>query len=476
MNLLENFLGLFKSQDEDSRVGPAVDPGLKTPVNAFRDNGMPRSTCFAPSVSMIFAEDGTIRVCCHNRENLLGTYPDKSIHEIWHGDDARLFRKKMSEQQFLSGCWVCSNHYNSGSTEQNPARHFDAIPQHSSYPTAMEFLLKNTCNLECVMCSGELSSSIRTNREKLPLQKSPYGEEFLDQIQEFIPYLKETRFSSSGEAFLIDLNFRLWEMLIDKNPDCLIAVQTNGTIMNARVRDFLARGNFRIGVSLDSLKKEVFESIRINASFDRVMENIRYFTEYSKAHQKTLIISTCVMRQTWKELPDFVNFCNSIGAVAIFHKVMTPLQFALHNLPADELQGIYDELSVHQFSANTPAEQWNQTQYQDYVSQIAAWIKNAGKRDEGPGDMEALGTDELLMRLKSKFQVYIRQGNMLETDREELVRTCENKIDHVVASLENEQQRKTWLMLLCSIPTPSIYPAVKNLSPDKLLELSRLRV
>jgi len=100
-----------------------------------------------------------------------------------------------------------------------PAKHFDSLPSHSTHPTMMEFLLSNTCNPECIMCCGELSSSLRTKREKLPLQKSPYGKEFINQIQEFIPYLKETRFSSSGEAFLIHLNFELGESLIEKNPE-----------------------------------------------------------------------------------------------------------------------------------------------------------------------------------------------------------------------------------------------------------------
>ena len=37
----------------------------------------------------------------------------------------------------------------------------------SKYPSVLEFELINTCNLECVMCTGEYSSLIRAKREKL---------------------------------------------------------------------------------------------------------------------------------------------------------------------------------------------------------------------------------------------------------------------------------------------------------------------
>jgi MoaA/NifB/PqqE/SkfB family radical SAM enzyme len=74
----------------------------------------------------------------------------------------------------------------------------------------MELEIENTCNLECVMCIGELSSAIRKNRDKLPPIKSPYNEAFVEQLEEFIPHLKELRFNG-GEPFLINSVFRIFE-------------------------------------------------------------------------------------------------------------------------------------------------------------------------------------------------------------------------------------------------------------------------
>ena len=113
-------------------------------------------------------------------------------------------------------------------------------------------------NLECIMCYGNFSSSIRKNREKLPSTPTVYDEKFLESLDPIIPDLKYVKFLG-GEPFLINIYYEVWERIIECNPNCLIDVQTNGTILNDRVKDILERGNFRIGVSLDSLKKETYE-------------------------------------------------------------------------------------------------------------------------------------------------------------------------------------------------------------------------
>jgi MoaA/NifB/PqqE/SkfB family radical SAM enzyme len=290
----------------------------------------------------------------------------------------------------------------------------------------MEFMLSNTCNLECVMCSGELSSSIRKKRDKLPPIKTPYGQDFLRQLEEFIPYLKETRFSSAGEAFSIDMNYDLWEMIIEKNPSCKMVVQTNGTILNARVKDFLERGNFIIGVSLDSCRKDVYESIRLNASYVQVMSN-------SKRHNRMFTISSCVMRQNWQELPDFIKFCNGMGAYATFHKVWSPLEYALYNLPAAKLRGIYAELSAAILPADNRIERRNQEYYEYFISVIDSWARGAMARDTEAADFARLSASDMMIYVKSKIKTYIITNDMLENDKQQLIEICESKLDSVLA-------------------------------------------
>jgi MoaA/NifB/PqqE/SkfB family radical SAM enzyme len=470
MGLLPNIFKAFGAKGITKTEDTAEDRSKRN-FNLHRDRSNHQSVCFAPFVNMIFSEDGSVRACCHNRENILGSYPQQNIREIWSSANANKFRQKMQEYQFMSGCWVCSADYKQGNFDQIPAPHFDTLPRHGTYPVMMEFLLDNTCNLKCIMCYGELSSSIRRNRDKLPPLKNHYGDVFLGELQEFIPYLKETRFCSSGEAFLIKLHFKLWESLIEKNPSCLIVIQTNGTVMNARIKELLERGNFKIGVSLDSLRKETYEAIRINASFDRVMENIRYFADYSKRHGKTLNISTCVMRQNWNELPDFIDFCNKIGATATFHKVWNPLRYALHNLPAAKLQEIYTELSGYDFPSGTPLEEVNKKHYEYYVSVIGSWLKDARNRKDDQADTKGLTDDELHNLIILNFKTYIRDQTMLEEKKQELIDLCESKINDVCKLCESEQHKRAWFDLLWVHPISMTLSVIKTSSPERLYEI-----
>lgn len=472
MSFLQNFFNRLK-RDGHNLPGKAVEIDLASGYNKHRPKALRSSVCFAPSVNMIFSEDGTVKACCHNKENILGRYPIQNIAEIWNSDAARQFRKKMNRYEFLSGCKACSSDYYAAQFDEMPARHFDNVPQNNVFPTMMEFMLSNTCNLECVMCTGELSSSIRKNRDKLPPLETPYNDLFIKQLQPFIPYLTETRFSSSGEAFLIDMNFKLWEMLIETNRACVIVVQTNGTVLNGRVKDFLNRGNFIIGVSLDSLQKETFESIRLNSSFDRVMENIRYFSDYSKAHNRTFTISTCVMQQNWRELPAFIDFCNNVNAVATFHKVWTPLQYSLHNLPVNELEDIYDELSKYDFVAVNPLQEKNKNHYRYFISVIEKWINEIKNRSTDIVDLSNLSFAELRQHFFSNLKRYIVGQSMLDEDKQLLITLCQDKIDEVLNLGENDESRKASLILLNSTPVSISLPAIKNHTAQKLYEMSQ---
>ena len=123
----------------------------------------------------------------------------------------------------------------------------------------MEFEMSNQCNLECIMCNGYVSSSIRQNRDKLPPVHSPYDEKFVTQLRPFIPHLREAKFFG-GEPFLIPLYFKMWDAMMEINPSINIFVITNGTVLTDKVKTLLSLGNFELAVSIDSIRKDRYEA------------------------------------------------------------------------------------------------------------------------------------------------------------------------------------------------------------------------
>ncbi|MES2622699.1 MAG: radical SAM protein [Bacteroidota bacterium] len=460
--MLKNIAGL-NGDSESPNLHMSEE--LVAGYNATRQPQLWSSVCQAPSINMVFTQSGEVKVCCHNSSYNLGTWPAQTIEEIWNSDSARQLRQHMQEYNLLHGCGVCDFDISRKSFANVAAKHFDTVPAHASFPTMMEFQFTNTCNLECVMCTGEFSSLIRKNREKLPALPNVYNSDFLLQVEKFIPYLKETRFSSSGEAFSIDMNYDLWDLIIQRNPQCLITIQTNGTVLTDRVKAMLAKGNFKIGVSLDSLQKETYEKIRINARFDKVMKNVEWFSQYM-AGRNTFHLSMCVMRQNWHELPEYILFCNRINAAATLHKVWEPKRYSLDNLPAAELQEIHRQLSSFQLPESTVCEKQNKQRYLYFVSVIERWWQEAVEREKNMPDMNHLSQEELLLLVSERIGKYIDGRHIPAEEKSSLKETCLAKLKEMLLLIDAEKQHLLLTQIYFVNPAFMIVPLSRETAEE----------
>ncbi|MCI5151123.1 MAG: hypothetical protein D3916_17360, partial [Candidatus Electrothrix sp. MAN1_4] len=83
-------------------------------------------------------------------------------------------------------CRQCGKQIRTGKPEHTfAAEQYDTVPSDTDnprYPVMMTFRLANTCNLACIMCKGDLSSRICTEREKRPIPQSPYGKHFFENL------------------------------------------------------------------------------------------------------------------------------------------------------------------------------------------------------------------------------------------------------------------------------------------------------
>jgi MoaA/NifB/PqqE/SkfB family radical SAM enzyme len=357
---------------------PVPDAVLRE-YNRHRPLGPQKVACYAPFKSIYFGHHGKAVACCFNRAHILGVYPKQSIKEIWFGGEAEKLREYIKHNDFSMGCQSCQGLFLAGNFDAVKAKQYDENTYNKNkYPSVMEFELSNVCNLECAMCSGEFSSLIRAKREKLPPINSAYDKAFVDQLEEFIPYLQEVKFYG-GEPFLIDTYYDIWERIARINPKIRVSVQTNGTTLNSRIKDLMHSVDFHMNVSFDSLTKDIYEGIRKNANFEQVLENIKWMHQYCKARNTFFGISACAMRQNWHELPEFVRFCNEMDVPVYFHTVFNPEEHAIHSLPKEEIEAIANTLLANDFPNDTPVQKKNRKHFFDTVNQIKAWSVRAEK-------------------------------------------------------------------------------------------------
>lgn len=206
---------------------------IKAYNKALDRKGFKKTLCYAPFKSLRFSQSGNIISCCYNRGYILGKYPKNSIKEIWQGEKIKKIIRNIRQNKLNLGCDLCKNSIKDKAYNLTGASHYDCLKAYKvkKYLAMLDFEISNKCNLECIMCTGENSSSIRENREKLPNLNSVYDKHFVEQIKEFIPHIEEARFTG-GEPFLINLYYDIWELIIKYNPKTNIIIVTNASILN----------------------------------------------------------------------------------------------------------------------------------------------------------------------------------------------------------------------------------------------------
>ena len=351
--------------------------------NKARDFGPKKRICYAPFNNMHFKIDGEVAACSFNRETLIGNINQNSIKEIWFGKDAEILRENLGNYNFEK-CYGCKLVLNSGNYRSFPANKYDYhASDNATYPTQMSFEISNLCNLECLMCDEELSSSIRKNRVKLPPLKDVYPSNFTEQLQEFIPHLSIATFIG-GEPLLIKKYYEIWEKIIAANPSCKIHLQTNATYLPEKFLSLLNSKQFDVGISMEGCTKETFEKIRVRGNFETVNENIKKLVALKNKGIVYLNINFCPLTLNWKEVPLMVKYANNLKVSLKLLNVETPRNLALKNKNAHYLNTVYQFLINYKFeeTENDFITTRNNEAYQFFVKTIQSYIIEAKKRDD----------------------------------------------------------------------------------------------
>lgn len=359
--------------------------------------------CHAPFVNLNFEQNGNVRACCYNTKDVLGNWTQNSIHEIWSGGAANKLRKHIIESNLGGGCKECGNMIVAGNHQGVRAKYYDEFSPNNlisrakymayqsfdyiSYPRVMEFELSNECNLECVMCNGYFSSSIRKNREKLPPFVSPYNDKFVDELEEFIPHLTDAKFLG-GEPFMIEIYLKIWERILKINPSVRIHITTNGTFLNNRIKNLLEGLKAGIILSIDSVNEETYKKIRINGNFKKVMENLEYLLDYTKRKRTFISMAVCPITLNWRELPQMLEFCLDRGIALYFNAVFSPAKYSLKEQGKEYISEVISFLESYclpkqKGNLNSPTN-LSISAYKDFVKLLKGWekeISNTSKHE-----------------------------------------------------------------------------------------------
>ena len=356
------------------------------------------ASCAAPDLQMYLFANGDVGPCCRNLSPL-GNISRDRLGDIWFGEARRDLRSRLSRSDFTAGCGVCEAELRiegrAGSTPEG-FDHWERTlgrPSDDGLPVRIEFELSNICNLMCVQCNGNISSAIRTRREKRSPLVSPYDDRFLEDLGPFLPNLRHASFTG-GEPFLAPVNYSVWAMLSETNPDVAVTIVTNGTVWNDRVAGVLADLVVQPVVSLDGITARVYEAVRIGADHQAVLENVERFADYARTRGTTLNINMCLMPQTVRDFPRLIHYAEQRGIFVNPQIVRSPAQFSLAHVSVAELASIHAELMAwdRRFGADLVT---NAAVWRTELARLEAWIGGEPASDR-PGRW-ARDTPKILM-------------------------------------------------------------------------------
>ena len=307
------------------------------------EDGKLKTRCNAPFNNMYFSTFGKAGPCWLQVNVTTDWGPKNSIRDIWNGPEFNKIREDLLNDKFCGKCQICKTDLDNGVWPLADVYNNFSVQGYPEWPSMFELELSNQCNLECTMCSGYLSSGIRKNREKLPPLPMMYDQSFVDQLVEFVPHLEEMRFNG-GEPLAQKIVLDICDMVAEINPKLKINIATNGTVYNKRVAKILQQNNVHLNVSIDSLIKERYESIRINGKFDQLMVNFEIFNNYHVSKNIKMAVMVNPMRNNWDEMVNFLKFTNNRNINLWYNTIRYPEHLAIWNLDSDKLKEIYNTL------------------------------------------------------------------------------------------------------------------------------------
>ncbi len=297
--------------------------------------------CRAPWTSISLDPRGEVRVCCQNQWLRLGNVTDSSLTAIWRGPELERLRRRLRVEDFRLGCDECRIPVERGLAGTAYFHNFDHLVPLSEddppWPVQLELALSNTCNLQCVMCNGELSSAIRSRREHRPPLVSPYDDAFFEELDQFLLRVRSVNFLG-GEPFLARESLAVMDRLVELRlrPQC--SVTTNGTIWNDRVADLVTALGMEVAVSVDGASAGALEAVRVGIDPVAFRRNVERLRTAAVAGGGRLRFLFSLLRGNWTEFGAVLRWADKLDVDVGLNRVEHPLQHSLVHGPPAELE------------------------------------------------------------------------------------------------------------------------------------------
>ncbi|WP_321517302.1 radical SAM protein [uncultured Bacteroides sp.] len=176
-----------------------------------------------------------------------------------------------------------------------------------AYPSTIMLELTNHCNLACITCPREYEYGKAMDKGQMNVEQAK------NIIDELWPYLDSIGLTGMGETFIYNDLEEIVDYVKAKNKGIIISVSTNAVLPHfiEKVSTVINKID-TIQVSIDGIES-VYESIRINSSFQVLDENLRLLSELCRNTKTDLMLNMVVTKENFRQMPLLVKYAEKVG-------------------------------------------------------------------------------------------------------------------------------------------------------------------
>jgi radical SAM protein with 4Fe4S-binding SPASM domain len=218
---------------------------------------------------------------------------------------------------------------------------FPNIKKIDSYPPYLQIEPASVCNYRCVFCYQTDKSFSTKSSGHMGYMSFDLFKKVVDQAEKNIHFLS---LASRGEPMLCPEIDKMLDYT--KNKFINLKLNTNASLLNEKnINMILSSGVKTVVFSVDAADKVLYEKLRVNGKFEKVIKNIKLFNDIKKNDFPNSRLITRVsgvkfqedqkiqdMDDFWGELVDHVAFVNYIPWENVYDSKRTNIDEACTDL------------------------------------------------------------------------------------------------------------------------------------------------
>ena len=303
-----------------------------------------------PFVQTVVRTNGSMSPCCI----MTGTVNIKNqdIAQYWQGSEISQLRDKMIQgNESIPACNKCYQDEQLTNLSMRTQslkdynffskKYYKKLIEHHGYlnkpfPSRVELHLGNLCNLKCLTCRPEDSSSFLTENKILKISNHQQTDYQLDDsvVKHNIELALQNNIDildlRGGESMLMPSIKKALSNLPDNHQINTLRIQTNATVLDNQWKSIFDKfSKIEVMLSIDAYGDDN-HYVRYPADWKEIQSNVDYFLSMRKSK---VYVNCTVSNLNFLLLNKLIDWCRKKNIYFHYSLLNTPGQYQFTNLP-----------------------------------------------------------------------------------------------------------------------------------------------